>query len=475
MTRHRFTRRGVALTLSLACALAALASVTVAVRVGAATERLAVPEARMVTPLVSLRRVPQLVGDDVATARLQQSLQATMARTDACLAVDGPTGRIVSINADTPLAPASTMKLLTAVAALAVFGPDYRFRTTVVATAPPRGGVVDRLWLVGSGDPVLATPARRAALAADSTTRGDVTTPFEALADAIVAAGVRSVPDGIAGDDHLFDTSRQLSVWPARFVADNEIGPLGALTVDAGFVPPAGTRAADPALNAAAQLETLLGAREVEVGPAGHATAPKGTTVIASVSSPPLHDIIGSMLSSSDNLSAELLARLLGTTVASPGTTQAGVQVVVDQLHRLGVETASLHVLDGSGLSPDDRVPCNVLLQVFELGDRERFRAVADGLPIAGLRGTLADRFVGTPLAGHLRAKTGSLDGVTALVGMLDLHVPLRFAYVGNGSFAENAGVTMRENIATVLATYPDTTSASAVVPPPAPPVRAPS
>ncbi len=473
MRLFRLTSRRVALALAVAFIVAAATCLTVALRSGAPPERRASAAPRIVTPLVSVRRVPEIVRDDVATARLQQALTGALAATNACVVVDGPTGRIASVNPDQSLAPASTLKLLTATAALATFGPDYRFRTTVLAPAPPRGGVVDRLWLVGSGDPVLSTPPRIDSLNRDPLTRGAATTPLAALADSIVGAGVHSIPNGIIGDDHLFDTLRSLPVWPPRFVANGEVGPLGALTVDAGFVPPAGTRADDPAVNAAVQLGNLLAARGVTVGPAGHATAPRSTTAIASVSSPTLHDIVASMLQSSDNLTAELLTRLLGTTVSSPGTTQAGVRVMADRLRALGIDTTPLNLLDGSGLSPDDRVTCNVLLDVLENSAVNRFRAIADGLPVAGERGTLADRFRGTPIAGHLRAKTGSLDGVTGLAGILDVQTSLRFAYLGNGNFPEDVGVTMREKIATVLSTYPDVSLATQIVPAPAAPARA--
>jgi D-alanyl-D-alanine carboxypeptidase/D-alanyl-D-alanine-endopeptidase (penicillin-binding protein 4) len=451
-------------------AVAALACIVVSVRSSAPSEQPAAKVARIVTPLLSVRRVPEIVRDDIATARLQQALRVATANARACIAVDGPTGRLASINADVPLAPASTLKLLTAAAALSAFGPDYRFRTTVAAPAAPRGGVVDRLWLVGSGDPVLSTPAQSVLVGGDPLTRGNVVTPLAGLADAIVAAGIRSVPNGVIGDDHLFDQSRQLAAWPPRFVANGEIGALGALTVDDGFVPPGGTRAVDPALNAAAQLKGLLISHEVQVGPVGHATAPKGAVTVATVSSPPLHDIVASMLSSSDNLTAELLVRLLGTTVSSPGTTQAGINVIVDRLRGLGIDTTGVRMLDGSGLSPDDRATCNAMLAVLEHSDGDRFRALADGLSVAGVRGTLVDRFRGTPLAGHLRAKTGSLDGVTGLVGALDLHASLRFAYIANGDFSDAVGVTSRETIATVLSAYPDVALAAEVVPAPASP-----
>jgi D-alanyl-D-alanine carboxypeptidase/D-alanyl-D-alanine-endopeptidase (penicillin-binding protein 4) len=458
-----------------ALALAALVCGAIAVRSGTPPDARAATTMRAVTPLVSVRRVPEIVRDDVAAARLGQDLQQATTGQAVCLTVDGPAGRLVSTNADLPLAPASTLKVLTAWATLATFGPDYTFRTTAVSAGPPREGMVDRLWLVGSGDPVLSTPEQSAALGRDPLRRGDVTTSLAVLADAIVGAGVRAIPGGIAGDDHLFEASRSLPSWPSRFVANGEIGPLGALTVDDGFVAPLGARAEDPALNAASELATMLQARGVQVGPSGHATAPASARVIGSVSSRPLRDVVASMLSSSDNLTAELLLRLLGTRVATPGTTEAGIRVVLDALRGLGVETASLNVLDGSGLSPADRMTCSALLAVLEQSGAARTRAVLDGLSVAGERGTLATRLRGTPLAGRLRAKTGSLTGVTGLVGIVDVRTPLRFAYIANGAFDENAGMVMRERVATVLATYPDATLDAGLVPAPAPPSPAPA
>ena len=453
--------------------VAAIGFVVAALNATPPAERAARPTARAITPLLSARRVPEVVRADVAGARLQAAVAPVVqGAPSSCLAVDGPTGRLVSIDADTPLAPASTQKLLTATAALATYGPDYRYRTTVVATASPRNGAVDRLWLVGSGDPVLSTPAYQARLANQALTRHDVTTPLAALADAVVASGVRSVPGGIQGDDHLFDASRTLPVWPPRYVTDGEIGPLGALTVDDGFVPPNGAPAPDPALEAASQLRDLLVARGVAVGPAGHANAPARTVTVGAVSSPPLHDVIASMLTSSDNLTAELLTRLLGTTRAVPGTTQAGLDVATAKLRALRLPTTGLTLVDGSGLSRDDRATCNLLLATLERSSDARYRAVSDGLPVAAQSGTLADRLHGTVLAGRLAAKTGSLDGVTGLVGSLALRAPLQFAFLANGSFPESVGVALRERLATTLATYPDAPPATALVPAPASPAE---
>jgi D-alanyl-D-alanine carboxypeptidase/D-alanyl-D-alanine-endopeptidase (penicillin-binding protein 4) len=423
----------------------------------------------LTTPLLSARRTPEIVTEDVAGARLQDALDTTINGVDACYEVVGAgDAGIASAHAEQPLAPASTQKLLTATAALTVFGPQYRYTTDVVAPAGPRDGVVDRLWLVGSGDPVLSTPAYQAYLAGQALTRGDVTTPLVQLADGLVAAGVHTVPGGIVGDDHLFDTDRSVPGWPSRYLADGNVGPLGALTVDDGLAASELEPTTDPAVNAAAQLGALLTARGVAVGPSGRGTAPSGVTTLASVRSPMLHDIVTSMLGSSDNNTAELLTRLLGTKLATPGTTQAGTRVVTDQLQRLGVDTTGLHLVDGSGLSRDDRTTCTTLLQVLHLAQsRPELRAIGDGLPVAAQRGTLATRLRGTALAGKLRAKTGSLDGVTGLVGFLDVHDPLQFAFVANGSFPESSGISLRERVAGVLATYPDAPSPTALVPAP--------
>ncbi|HZR13402.1 MAG TPA: D-alanyl-D-alanine carboxypeptidase/D-alanyl-D-alanine-endopeptidase [Acidimicrobiia bacterium] len=462
------TRRALALVLLLL--LAAAGCVVAGLRDTRRVAHASTPSATpATTPMLSARRTPALVVDQVATTRLQQQLATTTAGVSACYDVVSDAGApLASAGAEQPLAPASTQKLLTATAALTVFGPQYRYTTNVVAAAKPDDGVVERVWLVGSGDPVLSTPAYQTYLAGQALTRGDVTTPLAQLADGLVAAGVRAIPGGILGDDHLFDTDRSVPSWPARYLADGNVGPLGALTVDDGLAAPRFAQTTDPAVNAAAQLSALLVARGVAVGPAGRGNAPASATTLASVTSPTLHDIVTSMLSSSDNNTAELLTRLLGTRVATPGTTQAGTTVIAAQLTKLGVDTTGLHLVDGSGLSRDDRTTCTTLLQVLRLAStRPDLRALTDGLPVAAQRGTLATVFQRTPLAGKLHAKTGSLDGVTGLVGDLDVHDPLEFAFLANGSFPESSGITLRERVAGVLATYPDAPSPSALVPGP--------
>ena len=128
----------------------------------------AAPAPKLATPLWSARRVPQSIVYDVGTQRLQAGLDADVQGLDACFAVSAPSGLVAASQADTPRIPASTQKLFTATAALDELGPEFRYETKAVATAAPKNGEVQHLWLVGSGDPGITT-SEAAALARGGT------------------------------------------------------------------------------------------------------------------------------------------------------------------------------------------------------------------------------------------------------------------------------------------------------------------
>ncbi len=196
----------------------------------------------------------------------------------------------------------------------------------------------------------------------------------------------------------------------------------------------------DPARNAATQLADLLRARGVDVGSPDTGTAPADAVEIAQVTSPPLKAIVASMLSSSDNLTAELLTKELGVHAAKAGTTAAGVAATTAKLKELGVPIADGALKDGSGLDRGNRVTCANLVATLGLADRPGLATLYDGLPVAGQNGTLYDQFLGTALAGNFRGKTGSLDGVSGLTGVLDLGRRMRFAFLDNGDVLRGAG-----------------------------------
>lgn len=422
------------------------------------------------TPMWSVRRVPEPVIDAVGEQRLQAALDAAAPGAGTCFVVKTGAHTIAAHNPDTPLLGASTQKVLVAAAALSILGPDYVYQTKVVAPAAPVDGSVDRIWLVGAGDPVLTTGDYASFLQSQGKTHGDVTTSLEALADAVVAKGVQRIPGGVVGDDSRYDDVRYLPTWKDTYRTDGEVGPLGALTVNDGYSAWAPNRKVpvdDPARNAATQFADLLRSRGVDVGSSDVGTAPAGSVELAQVTSPNLRSIVASMLASSDNLTAELLTKELGVHTAKVGSTAAGVAATTAKLGELGVPIPAGALKDGSGLDRGNQVTCNELVATLALADRPELATLFDGLPVAGQNGTLFDQFLGTALVGNFRGKTGSLDGVSGLTGVLDLGRRLRFAFLDNGAFTDAQAGAIRVRIGDIVGTFPDAPPVDALVPAP--------
>jgi D-alanyl-D-alanine carboxypeptidase/D-alanyl-D-alanine-endopeptidase (penicillin-binding protein 4) len=431
----------------------------------------AVDHGAVSTPLWSPRRVPQPIVDAVGSQHLQVALDAQLGGVSACFVVEEGGAPLATHAADVPLIPASTLKLVTAAAALSVLGPDARLETRAVAVAAPQDGIVDRLYLVGGGDPLLMTPDVQALREETPALRGTPTTSLAALADSIVAAGVQRIPGGIGADDTRYDSLRYLPTWDVDYRTEGQIGPVGALTVNGGFsqLRPTPVPVDDPAVFAAEKLGELLEARGVHVGRApSREAAPAGAVEIAKVQSPPITDVIAEDLSTSDNLGSELLTREIGLHVARQGTTAAGTQSIAAKLAELGLPMTNVTLVDGSGLDKANRATCALLAATLDLGARAEFSVLWSGLAVAGERGTLVDQ-IGGALTGKVRGKTGTVDGATGLVGIVDVGRPVRFAFLANGSFTQQGGIGLRTRIAGIIATFPDAPPADTLVPRPAP------
>ncbi len=176
------------------------------------------------------------------------------------------------------------------------------------------------------------------------------------------------------------------------------------------------------------------------------------------------------MLTSSDNLTAEVLVREIGVATSMQGTTEVGTDAIVTELASLGIPTDGVDLADGSGLAPTDRVTCGALLGAVRLGGTAGFAALSEGLADAGESGTLALRFVGDPLQGLLHAKTGQIDGVVGLAGVVGGPGAggrrlLHFAFIANGDFPTEQGWVMQEQVADLVAAYPDAPPAQDLVP----------
>lgn len=365
-----------------------------------------------------------------APSALAAALDAVWARTPTgCLRVSSG-GRVVYERGGEGLvAPASAIKIVTGATALEVLGADARLRTSVrVEGLVAAGSAPGDLWIVGGGDPVLATAAWAA-----HQSEPPLYTSLDALADQVVEAGVRRIEGSVIGDDSRHEGSRYLPTWPQRLIADGEIGPLSALSVNDGFRVwgHPGVPFEDPPREAAGVFTALLRERGVEVIGAPQAGAAPDGVEIAAVDSPTIGELVATMLRESDNGTAEALLREIGFRSAGEGSTAAGVRGVREALARQGVQMDGSVLADGSGLSDADRLTCSLLTAVLDTSPSE----LRSRLAVAGRTGTLERRFAGLGVAGRIRAKTGSLDGIVALAGYADnVHGQvLSFAYVANG------------------------------------------
>lgn len=149
--------------------------------------------------------------------------------------------------------------------------------------------------------------------------------------------------------------------------------------------------------------------------------APADTRVLWSHDSEPMAGLLAQMWLPSDNLMAELLLRELGVSASGPpGTIASGAKVEREWLRSIGVDPGQVDIADGSGLSIYDRVTPRDLVTVLMADWNAPWRAdVISGLPVAGKSGTLREAYIGTPAAGNLIAKTGTLMHVRTISGFI--------------------------------------------------------
>ncbi|HEY0392254.1 MAG TPA: D-alanyl-D-alanine carboxypeptidase/D-alanyl-D-alanine-endopeptidase [Solirubrobacterales bacterium] len=328
------------------------------------------------------------------------------------LVINGETGAPVCARAAAKPRPlASNMKLFTTSTALSRLGPQSRIPTLLETDGgADRNGVLHgNLYLIGGGDPALATPSfyRRFL--------GGLGTNLFLLKRAVREAGIRSVTGRLYADDGVFDRLR--GVADSGYATSSEIGPLSGLDFDSGYASASASAfATDPAETAAETLAQSLRGAGVQISTdVGLGTAPPFSTELARIESPPLTEIVNTTNVYSDNHFAEMLIKLLGARFGGSGSTAAGAQVV-EQFAR--GHASGVHAVDGSGLTRSNRASPK---QVVGLLKSMRNNAVGDefiqDLALAGHEGTVADRMHGTAAYGRCRTKTGTLTGVSNLSG----------------------------------------------------------
>ncbi|SBT63812.1 D-alanyl-D-alanine carboxypeptidase / D-alanyl-D-alanine-endopeptidase (penicillin-binding protein 4) [Micromonospora sediminicola] len=331
---------------------------------------------------------------------------------------------------DAPTVPASVTKLATGVAVLAARGPAYRIPTRAVA-GPNPGEVV----LVGGGDPTLAV---------DKNGFYPGAARLDALAAQVRDALGGTAPTKVIVDSSLFSGPVFEPGWDADIPTGGFGAAITALMTDGARKDPAlarrtaeetnhaAERVPQPDLTAGRQFAKLLGltggAAQVTRGAAPTAggsgsAGPAPGTELGKVESLPVIRLVDIMISDSDNVIAEAMARQVALAKGKPGSFTGGAAATDQVLGELGLPAGEISLADGSGLSRTNRISPSLLTELITLagnGSHPELAAIFGGLPVGGWSGTLDERYRAAATAagaGVVRAKTGTLTGVNAIAG----------------------------------------------------------
>lgn len=425
---------------------------------------------------------------------------------------------LFAINANEIQIPASNNKVFTSIWALDVLGPDHRFPTDLLITAPIgddgtlRGDVVLR----GSGDPAFGYP---------EFTR-DPMEPLRKMARQLKARGLRTVQGSVVGDGSAFDTllvgpewprdtgggssayaprvsglafSRNLlwvgldptrpgqpaavrlsprvqeipvvstaktgngRAWAVRREDDDTIHVRGAVS---GRGNRYGVGVSDPALLAAGALRQALIDEGIAVPqPARSSVEPVGGTLVHRHWSIPLGHMIAKLNQDSDNFFAEHLWKAAAAEAVGHGSyTRGGPASALFFIRKAGVPHGQVYQADGSGLSSHNRASAYALIQALIYADKAPWSELFhESLAVAASRqGTMNRLFRNTAAANNLHAKTGYIRGVRTLSGYVRTrngeNVAFSFLYNGRNT---NGARRVQEDLGVLLADYAGATPAS--------------
>ncbi|HEV7168568.1 MAG TPA: D-alanyl-D-alanine carboxypeptidase/D-alanyl-D-alanine-endopeptidase [Micrococcaceae bacterium] len=394
------------------------------------------------TALSTLKGIDPLSGNAPIPdpALLSQQLESTLVAQGGgdftALVQDAASGQVLySRNASAPRIPASNLKLLTAVAALKNLGAEKRLSTKVLS-----GADANSIVLQAGGDVLLGKDASQPG---KTVGHAGVATLAAQTAAALKAAGV-SGPVSISVDDTLFTGPALDQNWLPADVDAGEIAPVFPMALYGARLDPdvsVGPRPQDSPMSVAAVFAAQLKSDGVQVGSSvQRAKAGDGARTLAAVDSATVAEQVEYMLQASDNYVAETMGRLTALAMKKDGSFTGATAAVKETIGSLGVDTDGLVMGDSCGLAVNDRVSAEQLTRVVNVmltNPSQDIRQAVLGLPIAGLSGTLGDRYIDRTTvggAGLVRAKTGTLNAVLSLSGyVVDTDGRLLvFSFIGN-------------------------------------------
>jgi len=429
------------------------------------------------------------------------------------LVAESDTGKPLYARAEKTLVnAASNVKIVTSAAALALLGPDYRWKTTLSTTANGRTGpeITGDLFLRGFGDPTLTT--------------GDLSS----LASDLWALGIRRVKGAIIADETFFDPTHVGPAYDQKNDSTVSRAPSAGLSLNGNLVavsvipgakagvlakiivdPPSAAfavsgrvvtttsgpapcsvetneneggrtqivvagrvragseprvyrrRVTNPPLYAAHTLKALLERRGITVAqPPRLGVAPaQGLKVLAVNDSPPLGVVVQDLNKRSNNFTAEQVLRTVGAEIVGrPGTWEKGLEAVGRYLNTLSIRKGAYQMMNGSGLYDSNRFSPEQMVTILR-GAMRDFRIAPEfmaSLAVAGTDGTIGHRMGGTPAERFVRAKTGTLATASCLSGFAGSpgHAPLVFSILMNDVAGASDARQAQDRAAELLVAY---------------------
>lgn len=440
---------------------------------------------------------PQAFGASLPEAVLK-ALQTAQVPPSAVAIVVQPldSGRpLIEWNADRPMNPASTMKLVTTSAALELLGPAYTWKTDVAATEPvsPTGVLHGNLYFKGYGDPTLTLERfwlllRELRMAGVREIRGNVVldqsyfaaepetafdngtlepynVPPAALTVNFRSLRVRIVPNNsgvsVAIDPPIDNMQIENRIVPRAGPCTNDAEQLAYALNDAGGVVVQGSYAASCGVQSLyiavpdhtryfagvfRWLWTMLGGSlsgEIRAG-----LTPRGATTLLTFRSKPLSEAVRDINKFSNNLMArQLLLTIAAEKRGAPGTRENGADAIRGWLRQAGLNMPELVIENGAGLSRSERISARSMAALLRYDFAKPIMPdLMASLPMLGVDGTVRKRFTGTPIAGRGYFKTGSLDGVKTLAGYMMDASGKRYAVVFLANHAAAAQTLNAQN-----------------------------
>lgn len=396
---------------------------------------------------------------------------------------------LYEFNGDTPIKPASNMKLITTAAALDVLGEDYRFATNLYITGEISDGVLNGdVYLQGQGDPTL------------------MDTDLKQFAEDLKALGIHTIDGRIVGDDKWFDGDLLTpGIWtgdeswyyaapitalttspnadydsgtiivdvapaqvgePATFTITPHIGDLEiineAITVPfgenrtvsveriyqtnqiliSGNIPIGRTfrdwiTVQNPTTHTLTMFQAILAEAGIEYtkDKVFQAATPNSAKLISTKLSMTLKELLIPYMKLSNNGIADILIKTMGKVENHHGSTNAGLKVINEYGKSIGLNMNDWYFEDGSGMSHENHVSSLAVSELlYKVQNEDWYDSFLTSLPIAGnsdrmVGGTLRNRLKDPSTAGNVFAKTGTLNGVAALSGYIDASSGKRYIF----------------------------------------------